>query len=657
MRPPAPIHYLRPNHAEWSPAHVLFLDTESTTRITNSGELLSLRLWAASHCDRRPTRSGKQQQLAANGDTPETLVNFIEQCFTGRTSIWLFAHNLTFDLVTTRLPLALIEKGWRITDAAVGGAAPWMRLSKHSWHLTLVDSFSWLPIGMAEVGIAIGVPKPPLPDADDSRAAWLARCETDVTILQTAMLQILDWWDDNALGRFNITGAACGWNAFRHMPTPWRIVLDTSPDKIAADRLAVYGGRRGVWRVGNINAGNLLEIDIVGAYPTVAAELPLPMRRTSQFDALAITDYRLTSDRWGVVAEVEVETDTSRWPLRWRGATWFPTGRFRTTLAGPEITEAHRLNALREVREGQAHQLGNAMQDWGQWILKSQLPGASGRDGAVRILCKHWGRAVIGKWCSRGHERTELGPSPITGWGYEEVWDHDTGTKGGIVDIGGRRWLATASGQVDNAYPAVTAYVESHVRLRLSRVLEALGTGVVIQCDTDGLIATEAGFVDWTLRTVPESAQLPDVRAVQSAGIARLNQLIQPLELRIKRRYADATVLGPQHIETPDFRRFSGLPKHATRTGENKYAYHSWPKLQWQMGNGDASGYVRPLVTPTIAGPFAAGWVTTTGRVIPPRAAIDFTGVSQIIPWEFMPENVRRAALAPKQNPLLEGLY
>jgi hypothetical protein len=237
------------------------------------------------------------------------------------------------------------------------------------------------------------------------------------------------------------------------------------------------------------------------------------------------------------------------------------------------------------------------------------------------------------------------------------VWDHDSGTRGGIVDIGGRRWLTTASGPTDNAYPAITAFVESHVRLRLSRVLEALGPKVVIQCDTDGLITTEAGFMEWTLRHVPESAQLPDVQSVQDAGIAALNKLITPLQLRIKRRYADATVLGPQHIETPDFRRFSGLPKHATRTGENTYAYHSWPKLQWQMGNGDNRGYVRPIVTPTIAGPFAAGWVTTHGCVIPPRAAIDSQGNSQIIPWEFMPTDVRRATLAPKQNPLLEGLW
>lgn len=655
-RPPAPVHYLRPNDKVWTPAHVLYLDTETRVIPRSEPEILALRLWCARFVDRRPTRSNKQVTVNSYGYTPEQLVEFIEQQFIGRQTIWLFAHNLSFDLVTTRLPLILVSIGWTITDAAVGGSAPWMRLGKGSNRLTLVDSGSWLPQDLASVGSAIGLNKPELPAEAASSDVWLERCNADVDILATAMEQIMGWWDERELGRFTITGAACGWNAFRHLPSLSRIVVDPTPALIDADRRAVHGGRRGVWRVGDIKGGVLLELDLTSAYPRVAADLPLPMRRSIGFQTLPIDDYRVTSDRWSILAEVELDTTEPRWPMRWNKATWYPTGQFKADLAGPEIAEAARLGALRAIGPGHVHQLGHAMLNWARWVLDNQRPDNDQVPPAAKLVSKHWGRAVIGKWASRTYERTELGPSPVAGWGYEEVWSNAAQSRGGLVDIAGRRWFVAPAAESDNAYPAVLAWVESHVRLRLSRVLAALGPGVVIQCDTDGLIVTEDGLIRWCAAHHHPGQDDRSREGYLRRALAELNELTSPLVLRVKRQYNSVRVLGPQHVETPTERRFSGLPKHATRTGEDKYAYRAWPKMQWQMGNGDERGYARPLVEPTIAGPFANGWVLSTGRVVPPRAVIDADGQSQIVGWEFMPPSIRRQTLAPKQHPALQAL-
>lgn len=653
---PVPVHYLRPNETEWTPPCVIYLDTETRTVPRSMPEVLTLRLWCARLIDRRPTRARKQVTINGNGQNAAELVEHIDRCFIGRQTIWLFAHNLSFDLTTTRLPMALTATGWDITDAAVGGAAPWMRFAKGARRLALLDSGSWLPMKLDLVAKHLGMVKPDLPAETDSAQAWLDRCWADVDILAAAMGQILDWWDAEGLGRFNVTGASCGWNAFRHTPTGQRIVIDPAPAAVAADRAANYGGRRGVWRVGDVRVGELLELDITAAYPSTAARLPLPVQRVSPFVSMPVDDWKVTSDRWGVIAEVELETDVPRWPVRWGGAVWYPTGRFRTTLAGPEIAEAARSGALRHIGPGYLHKLGGAMMPWARWCLATQAGQNPAAPPAAELVAKHWGRAVIGKWASRSFIRTELGPSPIDGWHYEETWDNASQTRSGFVDIAGRRWYVTASAQPDNAYPGIQAWVESAVRVRLSRVIELLGPTIVVQCDTDGLIIIKDELIKWA-RALPKNGRTPrnDDKLIALA-LQTLNSGIEPLTIRVKASHSQARILGPQHVELPTGRRFSGLPKHATRTGENTYRALMWPKLQWQMTHNPGEGYMRPEVESVIAGPYAAGWVLSTGRVVPVLMRIDADGSNQVVPWDFMPRDTGDSALASIQHRLLDEL-
>lgn len=649
-------HYLRRNDTVWTPPAVIYLDTETRT-ISNVGQdVLVMRLWVARFIDRRPATLSKPDVIEAWGYTSKQLVEFIDRVFVGRKTVWLFAHNLAFDLSTTRLPMVMTDAGWQVSDAAIGGKAPWVRIGKSSRVLTVVDSGSWLPVKLDDIGTAIGIAKPELPDEMAGSDVWLGRCRADVDILATAMGQILDWWDEHGLGRFNITGPACGWNAFRHMWTVQRIVVNPEAPGVEADRLAVHGGRRGVWRVGRLQLGPLLELDFTAAYPRVAAELALPVRRAAAFDSLRLDDSRLFSDRWGVLAEVELETDVPRWPVRWHKATWYPVGRFRAHLAGPEIAEAARLGCLRAIGPGHVHQLGSVLMSWARWVLSVQEDQSGQHPPAARILAKHWGRTVIGKFSARSFDKVEMGASPVAGWGYEEGWDRATGSKGGYVDIAGRRWWVASGAISDNAYPAVHAWVESHVRVRLSRVLECLGDSAVIQCDTDGLITTRQGLIHWAETHGYKSKNAGNGDDAVEFTIAALNKLAAPLVIRVKRSYSEARILGPQHIEVPGERRFSGLPKTAIHKGNNRYAGNTWPKLKWQLSHGDPRGYVRPLVRTTVKGPFANGWVTSTGTVLPVMTVVTDDGVTEVVPWDMMPSDTRRHTLAPEQHRALNAL-
>lgn len=650
-----PVHYLKANHREWTPRTVVYLDTESRWVQQGKDELHTLRLWCARAVDRRPVKRTGQRSVDGEGFTKWQLTDWLEQVIDPKGTTWLFTHNLAFDLTLTRLPTELAALGWSVSDAAIGGRSPWMRLTNGTSRLCLVDSGSWLPATLADVGERIGLPKLHLPADDDSNEAWLARCWADVDILEAAMASLLDWWDTGQLGNWTVTGPGCGWNAYRHIKTIQRPIIDPAEDKQAADRKAIYGGRRGVWRVGEQSAGPFLELDLVAAYPTVAAEIPVPTKRRRAFDHLELDDRLLQNDRWGVIADVHLDTDTPRWPVRLEGFNWYPVGQFRTVLAGPDIADASRLGCLRDVGAGHVHQLGAHMQPWARWCLDVQNGNDPLAPPAAQITAKHWGRTVIGKWATRGYEKREWGPSPTDQWGAERAFDHATQSRGTIIDLGGRRWFVYQGGVADNAYPAVLAWVEAEVRTRLSRAVEAIGEAAVIQCDTDGLIVAGRLIGTRAARGHLVAPKGYPLRARINWVLDNIEPVTSPLVLRLKRQSNSVHIHGPQHVRLEGQRRLAGMPRNATETEPNKFVAHTWPALTWQMNHAGPDGYLRPETTRHLRATYPTGWVTDRNIVLAPETHIGAAGTTVFTPWPHTRWASDGHRLAEAQHPVLDG--
>lgn len=651
-----PIHYLRPNHTVWTPPCVVSFDTETEPIPATFPEIQALRVWVAKMTDRRSQGKKILETRSSWGKDRLGFANTLDGWFRGRRTIWAYAHNLAFDLAVTRMHEDLEPLGWRVTDVSIGGRSPWMRLAKGSKVLTVVDSGSWMPTKLEDIGKAVRIVKPPLPNVGSGDVSWVHRCQVDTEILHTAMLELMGWWDDKQLGRWNITGAASGWNAYRHVPSVQRVTIDPDPGKIRADRRAIHGGRRDVGRIGRVPSGEVYELDFRDAYPAVAFSLPLPLRRTARFASLPVDHYRVTSDRWSILADCTINTDVPIVPVKLHGTRWYPTGRFRTTLAGPDIAECARLGVLESIGQGEVHQMGHAMREWADWILRINGGREPGTPDTARMVAKQWGRTVIGKWASRAYDKVPIGVPTQPGWGYEESFDHTAGVRAGVLDFGGTRWLVSASMDTDNAYPAMVAFIESHIRVRLGRVLRALGTGTVVQWDTDGLILTVPHARGGEL---PQSLSGLVGRHGDGTGLTVLSDLqalCDPIELRVKRSGHTLDLRGPQHYELDGQRRYAGLPKAAKRRSDGRYTVSQWPKLQWQVQHGDPRGYVRPDRVVTFNGPYAHGWIASDGRVFPPHMQINDVGENVIVPPYFSPAPLSTQTLAEVQHPKLARL-
>lgn len=671
-------HWLRRNDTCWTPPRVIFLDSETRTEGSGQTETEILRCWAAQLVRRRDRRRPGEASWA-EGESQEAAAAAVDRWASEEKTTWLYAHNVGFDLVTTRLAQQLAALGWELSSRfGLSSNAPWCVLHKGrrevpvdssgeaasgsavrvKWNhtLTITDSFSLLPVGLPVLDAYATRDKPPLPAQDDSLETWLARCRADVQILSDVVLAVMDWWEASECGRWAVTGPACGWAAYRHTITTGDVLISGDPAVLAAEHAACYGGRRDVFRIGSMPPGRYAEIDFTSAYPTIAGSVPLPRKVLGPLTpgiAGAILDGRCP---YGMIAEVEICTDRPRWPLRARGRVFYPVGRFNTVLAGPDIQAAADRGQLARIGAGWFYSMSRHMAPWAGWVLGLVGGGDGQVPGPVRIAAKNWSRAVIGKTAQRGW-RTEpyYGP-PSDDWSYEEAFIAGSEARASVTGLAGDYWLSVADQDGSHEFPAILAYVESHVRQRLNDVLEAAPPGAVIQCDTDGLMADCSALGRAGAAYVPPRLAAQAAYSSQEAHIAYWSALADPLVMRVKSQYREVVLYGPQHAVLDGRARLAGVPASAWQTGDGQWCARLWPGLSWQMQQGSGRGFDRPVQPYLVTGPYAQGWVLNDGAVVPAETHIDAGGCTHLLPWPATRWAQAGAQLAPIQSAWSEGL-
>lgn len=674
-RPPR-IHKLGPNSREDSPRQVIVVDTETRSRKVDQDEVHTIRLWCARNTRRKEHNPSRPRNTRADGLDTGQLADWIETQVSSSPPVWVYCHNLSFDLGVTQLPVLLAERGWTITSHNLASDAPWAVLRKGSKTIRLADSWSVLPAPLQEIGVLLGIDKPPLPADDDSMEAWLIRCRADVEITMEALLQVMDWWDANKLGHWSITGPRTGFNAMRHLcvkrdghdpvvlqdgnGASWsqlgdgHVVIHPDPDARRFERDTLYQGRREAWKLGNLVRGMYVELDMKRAHLTVARTLPLPCRRGNAFDRLPVDSRFIGHESVSMIADVEVETDTARYPVKTRYGIVHPVGRFTTRLAGPEIAEAASRGELRAIGRGYFYRLSYHMQPWAKWA-DEVLSDETGRTPAMgRLAVKGWSRSVPGTWAARTSRVVLEGTSPVVGWFAEPGIDSETGAASTAVHMAGRMQLIVRDQEADDSFPAVLSFIQSHVRVALGRILDRVPDHRLVTCSTDSVLLDSSGWSPGEHHTLLRAGIAHQAVRDGQSLVNYLSEIADPFRLAVKGVAADVRVLSPQHVRYDGKVRYSGVAKSAEEVSRDEFRFLTWPKLGSQMRHPGQEGYVRNLRTVDLSKTTAPRFAFDCGCTLAPR--MDTAGdANKIVGPEYPACGTHPGAvLAQLQHPALE---
>jgi len=650
-------HYLKPTRSGPTPGTVMFLGVPVAGERGPEESTHSPVGWTA-RCVYRRHRRYAGEVVDAAGVGGEQLAVHIDAWAGSAEAAWCYAYDTVAVLNTTRLAEELTGLGWELSrQFGTSSRAMWIVLHKGKRTKTRSDRvgvdgkpasrITWAHTLTIADAQALHI----IPGSEAEKAAAVPGA------LAEYVIALMEWWDRNELGRWSVTGAALGWTSYRSTLEPKQVVIDHDHELIAYERRAVYGGRRDVAVVGIPGAGQYAEMDFTGAYPTIAAECPLPCAYGGRLDPAAFDPRHFHNPSVGVIAEVTVKTMEPRWPCRIEGKVFYPVGEFRTVLAGPDLAEAWDRKAVTEVHEAHWYRMSRHMGAWGAWVkdLIAAPPGVNPE--VVRRAAKHWSRAVIGKFAQRGWStRPWVGP-PCDGWVIEET--PILGKPHRVVTVGldGVYYLSEADQRGDHERPAVLAFVEAHVRTRLSRLISGPYRSAIVQWDTDGLIVSLPRLGDCAAAQGYTRSQygraVPDVPRL----IEHWCELSWPLVIRQKTTMDRIILYGPQHIVADAMVKLAGVPRGAVLVRPGVYTADVRPRLG-RTGPDDPGGFA-PVRSAEFAinGPYSAGWVLEDGTVCPPETVIGEDGVTRLVPWSETRRAVEGAQLGILQALWARGLY
>lgn len=627
-------HWLAPGSKTWSPSVLVHFDTETIETESGTDLLHQIRCWDAVCCVRHDVAPERSRRRLVAGEEISELVDLIEDYSTLDRECWVVAHNLNFDLTVTQLPAVLVGRHWNVEAYGMSKESNWWVLKRDGKKLVIVDSWSWLPDSLENLAKDIGKRKMRLPKNDASLTEWHKRCRRDAVILADLFTTILDWWDTQQLGRFGITSAGCGWSTLRTMTEPKSIVVGPGGGKTDFERLAIYGGWKEVWWVGELKGEWVADYDFVAAYPTIAAHHRLPSAPGTYFKSLPAGIVPGFTEAKDVIARCTVTTDRPCAPVRIDHDVWYPTGTFKTVLTGPEIAYAEATGASVSVEDGYWYPMSFALRPWAIWCLALLTASSQTVPPLVRRMAKGWSRSVIGRFGGHTSRVTSDRPSVGYGWRLETGHNLDNGRPLEVLTIGDREITTEHDLDGSDCFPAVLAFVEARCRVALHELVDSRNPSYLLQCNTDG----------WWERRAVRSA------AYEVPGVPWPHHVLR------KACVNSAVILGPDHLTTPAERRLAGIPKNADGSFADGWQWHDWPGLRWQLERGANGWYTRPKRELELQAHYARRWVLDTGETVPVTVREDEVTGTVVLPWEMTEGRREHDRLAPYQDERLDPL-
>lgn len=561
-------HYVKRNHTTRIPRRHIFLDTESRWERKGNRRIQSWRLACATYRTAEKGRAAKESE--SDYVSPTQLWRDVSAFTKRRHRTVLWAHNLGFDVRISEAFQVLPKEGWRVVAHNLASRGTWIQWERDGASLLMVDSSSVFPTTLEQLGVAFGVAKLPLPAQDAPDSEWFARCRADTQILRDAVVAYLGWIEIQDLGNWQMTGAGQSYAAFRHKFMKHNLLVHADEEALAAERRAMWTGRcEAYWR-GRTGHVGIEEWDLSLAYAVVARDFAVPTQLVGECRPDVDLQSLLSRPSTAVLAQVAVETDTPCVPTLVDGHIAWPTGRFVTTLWGPELALALENGATLTPQRVWLYRAAPALRDWALWIIHQLTSPDSEATPWQRIILKHWARACIGRFGMQYNRWEKFGATSDLRLRHTTVYDTRTGREFDLSHIGRDVHHSVGTVEWGNSQPAITGFVMSVSRVRLWHMHKAMPERSVLYADTDSFYITAEHH----------EAALALSRTPLGEG------------LRLKHTHRRIEIRGPRQLITDGTPKIAGLPHRAQTLPDGRFAGEVWQSLQASLTHGDPSTVV-----------------------------------------------------------------
>jgi len=625
-------HWLSRNRTTRRPEAVIFFDTEaSIARPDARLEQHTFRLASACYAV-YDTFAGLLERDWRSFQSERALWAWIDGIAQQHQETLVVSHNIDYDARVSRAFHYLPRFGWTPAWCVMSPSCNVFEFKHEKRRVTLLDNLNLFRSSLAELGKSVGLEKLEVDFeavGDDQLAVY---CHRDVEILVETWRQWLDFLDRHDLGDFGVTIAKQSFNAYRHRFMPVKIGIHSNAAALELERAAYRGGRSECFRVGQLPPEKYYKIDANGLYSAMMAWYKYPRRlvKVIQNVDAAYLDVLLRNHL--AIAEVVIDTDQPRFPVRIRGRNAYPTGSFITTLSTPELQIALLDGEIKAIGRVALYEPADLFSDYISLLTPLRQQYKLAGDLARSQMCKLLRNSLQGKFGQRGYHQKRLGEAPLDVVRVKHWINGETGETVTDLTFGGatlRQWRA---GEMFDSFPAIPAHVAAYGRMYMLSLIEQAGRRNVFYIDTDGLIVNQAGL-----------DRLAGVLDANELGMLKIESVSDDVEIRAKKdyRFGKADVI-------------KGVRRSAERVSNDVYEQWHFTTLRWGFQVRNLDGVTLHKVRKELSRGVTAGTLRDDGWIEPPRVHLTPDQVLHLEPgpgdgkawvWEIDPTWLTRLGL------------
>lgn len=658
-------HYLRPLLGSATPANLLFFDTE-TYPIADAAnarvERHHLRLWCATAF--RYEDGCKSRADSATGDNAESFWDFTLSRSDKKRPLWMFAHNLGFDLTVLGFWDLLLRNYFEFqqqhnpncqdgqdrqkvkwSGIAVMNDPPCIfkfRLNSMQKTFVAVDTFNYFRTSLAEIGKSVGCQKSKMPPYKAGNKVWADYCFQDVTVLEKAVLPLIDLVRKEGLGKFAYTVSGQAMNAYRarFMTTETPILIHGNRSAVQLERESYHGGAVHVLYLGGVRKGGTKQIgylhnakrehcisgpvyvlDKQSFYPSIMGTNVFPYKLDKIHLTPSLPEIQSAVDSKGVIASVAIECDGIGYPVTRNGKTFYAQGKIKTVLPGPELARAMMHGCVKKCWAMALYQVAPLFNDYVNffWDLRKKYTIES--NPAFAYMCKLILNSLYGRFGMKSYKwesvTNVIPPKPFGYW-WESAVDSqnlacyramcwlpqiqctsicDQHNCDGKSCVNPGHCTKNPMEHMDS-FPAIPSYVTSYGREEMLDSIGGAGWNNVLYSDTDSLHVTKAGYDN--LDKFGEIAE-------GEMGKLRLVETVHQAEYRGYKDY----VLGTREI-------MAGIKTDAKRKGKGRYEQRQFQRLASVLAGNELDSIAVEKIVINRKPYVPLGRVGTDGRVASP---------------------------------------
>lgn len=568
-------HILKPTQGVERPTSAIFFDTETAQTRQDDGTVEhTLKVGVAQHC--RSTRGDTlrfQSEVVfyKRGD----LWDYVDRTVRDKSTTYLVAHNIVFDLTVTHGFSTLARCGWKLDSFYSKGVVSLFRWSKGERRLLGVDNSNLFAGKLAKWGDIFKMPKLAVDFETVDDASLVVYCRRDVEIMVRLWRSWIEFLDRHDLGSFKSTVGSTALSAWRRRFMGGKVHIHDDPLAIRLERDAYRGGRVECFFKGTIERGDFYYLDVNNMYGYVLAryQYPAGIWGSAETDSLSMLVRKMADH--AVVARVGVEVSEPWFPLTVDGRTCYPVGSFETTLTTPELILCYQKGWLRSVSAMAWYRQSPLFADYVNYFYNLRRKYSDEDNPGYSAICKLLVNSLYGKFGQTGLDQRAIGEVPLDEVWSQTVKDVVNGEIYRMYAMGGRVFEERKSGESGNSFPAIAAHVTAYARLYLYRLIQLVDRRHVFYCDTDSLIVDAYGM-----------RQLKPLMDAHRLGALKIELRSRWLEINAPKDYRMATRS-----------RLKGVKPNAVRLIGNIYSQEQWERFAGKVRSGSLDGFkVRPII-------------------------------------------------------------